>query len=167
MRAMFRSLGVFNYRVWFVGALVSNIGFWMQRAAQDWIVLTELTNYDAAALGLTLALQTAPQVLMLPISGLIADRFDRRKILLATNSTMAILAACLGVLVLVGVVELWHVYAFALLGGITSAIDNPAKHGFVSELVAENRLGNAVALNAASFNTARTIGPAAAAGLVL
>lgn len=164
---MFRSLGLVNYRLWFLGALVSNIGFWMQRAAQDWIVLTELTDYDAAALGLTLALQTAPQVLMLPISGLVADRFDRRRILLATNSTMAVLAAGLGSVVLLGVVELWHVYAFALAGGITSAIDNPAKHGFVSELVAENRLGNAVALNAASFNTARTIGPAAAAGLVL
>ncbi len=164
---MFRSLGLVNYRLWFAGALVSNIGFWMQRAAQDWIVLTELTDYDAAALGFTIALQTIPQVFLLPWSGLIADRFDRRKVLLTTNSIMAVLATALGVLVITGVVELWHVYAFALAGGITAAVDNPAKHSFVSELVSENRLGNAVALNSASFNAARTIGPAVAAALVL
>src|SRR5690554_4614112 len=164
---MFRSLSLVNYRLWFAGALVSNIGFWMQRAAQDWIVLTELTDYDAPALGFTIALQTIPPVFLLPWSGLIADRFDRRRILLVTNSTMAALAVALGILAATGVVELWHVYALALAGGITSAFDNPAKHGFVSELVTEKSLGNAVALNSASFNIARTIGPAVAAALVL
>ncbi|MCU1442957.1 MAG: transporter, partial [Cryobacterium sp.] len=164
---MFRSLRLVNYRLWFFGALVSNTGFWMQRAAQDWIVLTELTSYDAAALGLTIALQTVPRVALLPWSGLISDRLDRRTVLLTTNTTMGFLALGLGIFVVSGVVELWHVYAFALAGGIITSIDDPAKHGFVSELVAEAGLGNAVALNAASFNSARTIGPAVAAGLVL
>src|SRR6187431_2804649 len=134
LRTTFRSLSGFNYRLWFAGALVSNIGTWMQRTAQDWIVLTMLTKNDAVAVGVTMALQLGPQLLLVPWSGLIADRFDRRKLLIATQSTMAVLGLALGALVLSGAAELWHVYAFALALGIASAIDAPARQAFVSEL---------------------------------
>jgi len=159
---MFRSLSGFNYRIWFAGALVSNVGTWMQRTAQDWIVLTELTDNDAVAVGITMALQLGPQLLLVPVSGWVADRFDRRKLLIATQVTMAVLGAALGIMVVAGVAELWHVYAFALALGITSALDAPARQAFVSELVSEKNLPNAVALNSASFNAARLIGPAVA-----
>lgn len=166
MRTMFRSLGIFNYRLWFVGALVSNVGTWMQRTAQDWIVLTELTDNDAAALGITLALQLGPQLLLLPWSGLIADRFDRRRILMTTQAVMGMLGLALGVIVLLGVAELWHLYAFALALGVTSAIDAPARQAFVSELVSTDFLPNAVALNSLSFHGARLVGPAVAGLLI-
>jgi MFS family permease len=165
--AMFRSLSGVNYRLWFAGALVSNIGTWMQRTAQDWIVLTVLTRNDAVAVGITMALQLGPQLLLVPWSGLIADRFDRRKLLMLTQALMAGLGAGLGVLVLLGVAELWHVYAFALALGVVSAIDAPARQAFVSELVSERDLPNAVALNSASFNAARLVGPAAAGVLTV
>ena len=159
---MFRSLAGINYRLWFAGALVSNIGTWMQRTAQDWIVLTELTDHDAVAVGITMSLQLGPQLLLVPWSGLIADRFDKRRLLIATNVTMALLGLGLGLMTVLGVTELWHVYLFALALGITSAIDAPARQAFVSELVSEQNLPNAVSLNSASFNGARLIGPAAA-----
>jgi len=162
MSSTFRSLAGINYRLWFAGALVSNIGTWMQRTAQDWIVLTELTDNDAAAVGFTMALQLGPQLLLVPFSGLIADRFDKRRLLLATNLVMGILAVGLGALTLSGAAELWHVYLFALALGITSAIDAPARQAFVSELVSEKNLPNAVSLNSASFNGARLVGPAVA-----
>jgi MFS family permease len=167
VKLVFRSLQVVNYRMWFAGALVSNIGFWMQRTAQDWIVLTELTDHDAAAVGLTMGLQMLPLVLLVPVSGLIADRVNRRNLLFFTNITMALLAIGLGTIVVTGVVQLWHVYAFAFAGGCVAAIENPAKQSFVSELVSEEHLSNAVSLNQASFQTARVIGPSIAAGLVL
>lgn len=163
---MFRSFGIFNYRLWFVGALVSNIGTWMQRTAQDWIVLTELTDNDAAALGVTLALQMGPQLVLLPWSGLIADRFDRRRILMVTQAIMGLLGLALGIVVLLGVAQLWHLYAFALALGVVAAIDAPARQAFVSELVAEKYLPNAVALNSLSFHSARLAGPAAAGVLI-
>jgi MFS family permease len=162
LRKVFRSLRGINYRLWFAGALVSNIGTWMQRTAQDWIVLTELTNHDAVAVGITMALQLGPQLLFVPLSGLIADRFNRRRLLIATNVTMGLLGAGLGVMTLLGTAELWHVYAFALALGITSALDAPARQAFVSELVSERNLPNAVSLNSASFHGARLIGPAVA-----
>ena len=162
MSAMFRSLSGVNYRLWFAGALVSNIGTWMQRTAQDWIVLTMLTDNDAVAVGITMALQLGPQLLLVPWSGLIADRFDRRRLLMATQSAMAALGVALGVMVLFGVAELWHVYVFAFALGVVSAIDAPARQAFVSELVSERDLPNAVSLNSASFNAARLVGPAAA-----
>ncbi|MCU1404841.1 MAG: transporter [Glaciihabitans sp.] len=163
---MFRSLSITNYRFWFFGALVSNVGTWMQRTAQDWIVLTELTDHDAVAVGITMALQFGPQLLLLPVSGLIADRFDRRKILMVTQSVMGALSLGLGLIMLLGVAELWQVYGFALALGIVSAIDAPARQSFVSELVTERSIPNAVALNSASFNGARLIGPAVAGVLI-
>ncbi len=153
-----------NYRTWFFGAFISNIGFWMQRTAQDWIVLTQLTDHDAAAVGLTMAFQMVPIVLLLPVSGYISDRFDRRTVLTFTNSAMGLLAIALGTLVITDTVQLWHIYVGAGVAGIIAAIENPSKQGFVSELVGSDRISNAVSLNSASFNLARTAGPSIAAG---
>ncbi len=162
----FRSLGIFNYRVLFFGAFISNIGTWMQRTAQDWIVLTKLTNHDAAAVGVTLALQFGPQLLLMPISGLIADRVNRRKLLVCTQLGMGILGLGLGLIVLANVATLWELYAFAFALGVVAAIDAPVRQTFVSELVSEKHIPNAVALNSASFNGARMIGPAVAGVLI-
>ena len=162
MSSAFRSLGVFNYRVWFAGATVSNIGTWMQRTAQDWIVLTMLTKNDATAVGVTMALQFGPQLLLTPITGLAADRVDRRKLLMATQGAMGALGLALGLLTVTGAVQLWMVYVFAFLLGCVTAFDAPVRQTFVSSLVPQSLLSNAVGLNATSFNTARLIGPAVA-----
>jgi MFS family permease len=159
---MFRSLGGVNYRIWSAGALVSNIGTWMQRTAQDWIVLTELTDHNATAVGIVMALQFGPQLLLMPWSGLIADRFDRRRLLILTQTLMGALALGLGLITVTGLVQLWHVYLFAFALGVVAALDAPARQTFVAELVSDDNLSNAVALNSASFNGARLIGPAAA-----
>jgi MFS family permease len=159
---MFRSLAGVNYRIWAAGALVSNVGTWMQRTAQDWIVLTQLTDNNAAAVGLVMALQFGPQLILLPVTGWAADRLDRRKLLMATQGAMGLLGLGLGLLTVTGVVQLWHVYVFALLLGAVAAFDAPARQTFVSELVAGPNLSNAVALNSASFNAARLLGPAVA-----
>ena len=162
----FRSLAGRNYRLWAGGALVSNIGTWMQRTAQDWIVLAELTDHNASAVGIVLALQFGPSLLLLPFTGLAADRLDRRKLLIATQTAQGILALVLGLLTLTGTVQLWHVYVFAFLLGCVTAFDAPARQTFVSELVSEDLLSNAVALNSTSFNLARMIGPALAGVLI-
>ncbi|MDQ0029505.1 MFS transporter [Arthrobacter bambusae] len=163
----FKSLGVLNYRIWFIGALISNIGTWMQRTAQDWLVFAHLSNHDAGAMGVTLALQLGPQLFLAPWAGLLADRFNRRTLLVMTQSAMALLSAGLGLLVLSGAAQLWHVYVFALLLGVVSALDAPVRQTFVSELVKDDYLSNAVALNSASFNVARMIGPAVAGVLTV
>ncbi|WP_199176593.1 MFS transporter [Subtercola sp. Z020] len=163
---MFRSLSDYNYRVWFGGAIVSNVGTWMQRTAQDWIVLTILTDKDAVAVGVVMALQLGPQLLLVPWTGLVADRVDRRKLLMATQGAMGLLGLGLGLIVLAGGAQLWQVYIFALLLGIASAFDAPARQSFVSNLVSDKNLSNAVALNSASFNAARMIGPALAGVLI-
>lgn len=162
MTSMFRSLDGVNYRIWASGALVSNVGTWMQRTGQDWLVLTVLTHNNATAMGAVMALQFGPQLLLLPVTGWAADRMDRRKLLLMTQGSMGTLALGLGILTVTGVVQLWHVYAFALLLGIVAAFDAPARQTFVSDLVEGPNLSNAVALNSASFNVARMIGPATA-----
>ena len=159
---MFRSLSGFNYRVWAAGALVSNVGTWMQRTAQDWLVLTQLTDNDAVAVGIVMALQFGPQLILLPLTGLVADRFDQRRILMTTQALMGVLGLALGVLTITGAVELWHVYVFAALLGCVAAFDAPARQTFVSQLVGRSNLSNAVALNSASFSAARMIGPAVA-----
>lgn len=166
MKGMFRSLDNANYRRWASGAIVSNVGTWMQRTAQDWIVLAELTHSNATAVGVVMALQFGPQVLLLPLTGLAADTLDRRKLLMATQATMGLLALGLGVLTVTGVVRLWQVDLFAFLLGCASAFDGPARQTFVSDLVGERDLSNAVALNSTSFNAARTVGPAIAGVLI-
>lgn len=162
MSRTFSSLGFYNYRMWFIGALIANIGTWMQRIAQDWLVLTELTDNSGFAVGIVTALQFLPGVFLTPVAGVLTDRFNRRRILIATQTGLGILAAALGAMVLAGVAELWHVYIFALLLGVVSALDAPARQVFVSELVPANQLANAVGLNSASFNAARLVGPGVA-----
>ena len=162
----FRSLRNPNYRLWATGSLVSNIGGWMQRTAQDWLVLTELTPHNATAVGTVMALQFGPQLLLLPFTGFVADRYDRRRIMIVTQCLMALLAFGLGALTLAGAARLWHVYVFALALGCVTAFDVPARQSFVSELVGDRDLPNAVALNSVSFNAARLVGPATA-GLMI
>lgn len=159
---MFRSLAVFNYRTWFVGALISNVGAWMQGTALSWIVLTQLSDNDATEVGINLALQFGPQLLLVPLSGLVADRFPKRRVLLVTQSTLGLLALTLGIVTTTGVVTLWMVHIFALTFGVAQAFDTPARQAFVSEMVGRAHVSNAVALNSASFHGARLIGPAVA-----
>jgi MFS family permease len=166
VKGTFRSLKSFNYRVWAAGALVSNVGTWMQRVAQDWLVLTQLSHRNATAVGVVIALQFGPQVLFLPLTGFAADHFDRRKLLIATQSAMGALALGLGILTVAGLIQLWQVYVFAFLLGCVTAFDAPARQTFVSDLVGETDLSNAVALNSTSFNAARMIGPSIAGLLI-
>ncbi|MBV9510902.1 MAG: MFS transporter [Caulobacteraceae bacterium] len=165
-RALFQALGNHNYRLWAAGALVSNIGTWMQRTAQDWLVLTGLTHHSASAVGLVMALQFGPQLLLLPWTGSAADRFNQRRLLMATQGTMGVLGLGLGVLTVTGAVQLWHVYLFAFLSGCAAAFDAPVRQTFVAELVGDEDLPNAVALNSALINAAQMVGPAVA-GLMI
>ncbi|WP_267422132.1 MULTISPECIES: MFS transporter [unclassified Curtobacterium] len=166
MTAMFRSLSGRNYRIWFAGALVSNVGTWMQRTAQDWIVLTQLTHNDAIAVGTTMALQFGPQLLLLPWTGLVADRFDRRRTLMVTQALMGLLGLGLGIMVVTETATLLWLYGFALALGIVAAFDTPVRQAFVSDVVTGEQVSNAVALNSASFNAARLIGPAVAGVMI-
>jgi putative transmembrane efflux protein len=166
MGRTFASLTHRNYRIWFFASLVGNIGTWMQFIAQDWIVLAELTKDNAFVVGLVSALQLTPMMLFLPFTGLLADRFDKRKILVMTQGALGLFAAGLGILVLMGEVEVWHVAAFAFASGTAASIDNPSRSVFVSELVPAEDLPNAVGLNSTSFNLGRLIGPGAAGMLI-
>ena len=163
---VFRSLRTFNYRVWATGAFVSNVGTWVQRTAQDWLVFTELTHHNASAMGLVMALQFGPQLLFLPWTGFTADHFNQRKLLITTQATMGVLALMLGVLTVSGFVRLWQVYIFAFVFGSAAAFDAPVRQTFVAELVGDEDLHNAVALNSTSFNAGRMIGPAVS-GLII
>jgi MFS family permease len=166
MSATFRALRNPNYRLWAGGALVSNIGTWMQRVAQDWLVLTVLTDHSGTAVGITTALQFLPMLLLGPYAGVLADRHRKRVILLWTQSAMGLCGLAVGLLVVTGAAQLWQVYAAALCLGLASAIDGPARQSFVSELVGQDHIANAVSLNSASFNTARLTGPAIAGVLI-
>lgn len=166
MSHTFASLSIPNFRLWFAGALVSNVGTWMQRVAQDWLVLTVLTQESGVAVGITTALQFAPFLFLSPWAGVLADRVDHRTLLIWTQVGQGLLGLGLGLLVVLGEVELWHVYGFALGLGVVSAIDGPARQTFVSDLVPTASLPNAVALNSASFNAARLIGPGVAGLLI-
>jgi MFS family permease len=164
MSRTFEALQVRNYRLFATGGLISNVGTWMQRVAQDWLVLV-LTG-SAGALGVTTGLQFLPTVLLSPIAGVIADRFSKRRILVVTQVAMGATAALLGLLAVTGVVEAWHVYVLAFVFGTGSAFDVPARQSFVNEMVDRDHLPNAVALNSASFNLARMVGPAVAGVLI-
>lgn len=167
MSGMFRSFANVNYRIWFAGALVSNIGGWMQSTAQDWVVLTELTNNDAAAMGATMALQFGPPLVLVSLTGWVADRFDRRRILLVTQGLLLLLAIAVGVLLLTDVMTLPMMFCFAAGFGVVNAFDAPARQAFVSDMVSTGDTSNAVALNSASFNMARMIGPAVGGLLIV
>jgi MFS family permease len=166
MSPTFASLSIYNYRVFAAGALISNTGTWMGRVAQDWLVLTQLTDHSSVALGIVTGLQFAPLALLAPVSGMIADRFPKRRILFATQSALALTSLLTGVLVVTGAVQLWQIYLLAFIQGVAAALDNPARQTFVSEMVPHESLSNAVGLNSASFNAARLIGPGVA-GLVI
>jgi len=162
----FHSLRFFNYRLWFIGALVANVGTWMQRVAQSWLVLTVLTDNDGSAVGVVIGLQFLPVLLFSPLAGVLADRLPLRKLLATTQAVLGLLAAALGAIVLADVAQLWHVYVFAFLLGTVAAFDGPARQTFVGEMVPQDSLPNAVALNSTSFNIARLIGPAVAGFLI-
>ncbi|WP_024332684.1 MFS transporter [Gordonia hirsuta] len=162
---MFAALAVPNFRKYVSGALVSNIGTWIQRVAQDWLVL-QLSGGSAMAVGVTTALQFLPALVLGPIGGLLADRFDKRRLLMFTQSWMALSALALGALAVTGIARTWHVYVFAFVFGIGTALDAPARQAFVSEVVGPRYLTNAIGLNSSSFNAARLIGPGVA-GLIM
>ena len=166
MSPTWASLKVRNYRIYATGSLVSNVGTWMGRVGQDWLVLTQLTNHSASALGTVTGLQFLPFILLAPFTGMVADRFSKRHVLFATQSFLGVSALVLAALTLTGHVQLWHVYVIAFLQGVATALDNPARQSFVSEMVPKDRLSNAVALNSASFNLGRLVGPGVA-GLVI
>lgn len=166
MSPTFTSFSERNYRIFYAGSFVSNVGTWMGRVAQDWLVLTELTDHSSQALGIVTGLQFLPFLVLAPWAGAIADRFHRRRILLVTQSLLLLTSLVLAALVLLDVATLWQVYAIALAQGVVTAIDNPARQSFVSEMVPREKLANAVALNSASFNAGRLIGPGVA-GLMI
>ncbi len=166
MKQTFQSLTVRNYRIWFVGILISNVGLWMARIAQNWIVLTMLTPNSGLAVGITIGLQFGPQLVLAPLAGFLADRYSKRAILLCTQLGLGLTAFAQSILVLTGVVQLWHVFVLAALIGVIAAVDAPSRNVFVSELVTHENLTNAVSLNSVSFNSARLIGPAFAGILI-
>ncbi len=161
MSPTFRSLRVRNYRLFATGQAVSLSGTWGQRVAQDWLVLN-LTNSSATALGVVTALQFLPVLVLSLYGGVLADRYDKRRLLVGAQAAMGVLALVLGVLDLTGLVQLWHVYALALGLGIATAVDTPTRQAFVSEMVGHDDLPNAVSLNSATFNASRIVGPALA-----
>jgi MFS family permease len=157
----FRSLQVHNYRLFAIGQLVKLVGVWMMFTAQDWLVL-DLSGNSPAALGMVTALQFLPVLLLTLWGGRLADRYDKRKLLIWANAVFAVTAIVFALLVAAGVVVLWHVFLFATLLGIANAIETPVRQSFVSELVELRLLPNALSLSAATFNCARIAGPALA-----
>src|SRR5262245_1089187 len=155
----FRSLRVRNYRLFASGQAVSLIGTWMQMIAQDWLTL-ELTDNSPTALGYVTALQFVPMLLLALYGGKLADHFDKRYLLMAANAVFALLSVGLGALVVSGSAHIWHVYVFALCLGLVASVETPTRQAFASELVGTSLLPNALSLSAATFNTARIIGPA-------
>jgi MFS family permease len=164
IRSTFRSLRNRNYRLFAAGQVVSNTGTWMQRIAQDWLVLT--LTHSGTALGVVTALQFLPILLFSVWGGVLADRFPKRTMLMITQSSMGVLSVILGVLTVSGHITEWQIYAFALLLGVVTAADTPARQSFVAEMVGAEDLQNAVSLNAANFNLGRVVGPAVAGLLI-
>ncbi len=165
MSRLFSALGTRNYRVFFLGGLVSNTGTWVQRVGQDWLVL-QLTDGSGTALGVTTALQFLPMPLFGLWAGTLADRYPKRRVIAASSTAMGLVALVLGLLVVTGTVQVWHVFVLAFLLGTGAAIENPTRQAFVVEMVGRRDLTNAVGLNSASFNVARVVGPASAGLLI-
>ncbi|MGW1912766.1 MFS transporter [Streptomyces sp. NPDC002076] len=162
--SMFSSLRIRNYRLFFIGQVVSNTGTWMQRIAQDWLVLS-LTG-SSAAVGITTALQFLPMLLFGLYGGVLVDRLPKRPTLLVTQTAMAVTGLALAFLTLSGHVQVWHVYVAAFAVGLATVLDNPARQSFVSEMVGPEQLQNAVSLNSANFQSARLVGPAVAGVMI-
>ena len=154
-----------NFRILFPANALSNIGTWAQRVAQDWLVL-ELTDNNGAALGLVTAVQFAPVLFFSLHGGALADRVNKRKLLIATNVVAMIACYGIGILVMIEQIELWHVFVGAALLGISSAIDAPIRQAFTSEIVGHSDVANAVSLNSANFNAGRLVGPAMSGFLI-
>ncbi|WP_285751443.1 MFS transporter [Lentzea sp. NBRC 105346] len=162
---MFGSLRIRNYRFYASGQIISLMGVWMQRIAQDWLVL-ELSNGSPVALGIAASLQFLPAMGLSLWGGLLADRMDKRKLLLGLETALGLCALVLGLLDVTGVVVLWQVYVLCFLLGVFAALETPARQSFVVEMVGKSQLTNAVALNSMMFNLARMVGPAVA-GLMI
>jgi MFS family permease len=162
---IFSSLRVPNYRLYFTGQVISLSGTWMQRVAQSWLVL-ELTG-SGTALGVVSALQFLPLLLLGPLGGVLADRYDKRRVLFATQAAPAVLAAILGLLITTHVVTVWMVYVLAVALGFVQVVDNPTRQTFIHEMVGPDELTNAVSLNAVVVNVARVIGPGLAGALIV
>ncbi|WP_328618581.1 MFS transporter [Amycolatopsis sp. NBC_00355] len=158
---MFASLRVRNYRLFFTGQVISNIGTWMQRIAQDWLVFT-LSGNNPIALGVAVALQFTPTLFLSLWAGVLADRVDKRRLLTWIQAAACSQAVVLGVLDLTGLVALWQVYVLCFTLGITAALEVPTRQSFVAEMVGRDQIANAVALNSSIFNMARIVGPAIA-----
>ena len=163
-KTTFASLAIPNYRRYISGQAVSLVGTWMQMAAQAWLVLT-LTG-SATTLGVVIALQTLPVLLLGPYGGVIADRVDKRRLMVILQAAMGVQALVLGVLTVTGAVELWEIGVLALLLGLNNAFENPARQSFMLEMIGPENLRNAVSLNSVLVNVARTIGPAVAGILI-
>ena len=162
MSATFASMRYVNYRYWFVASLIASTGAWLQRVAQDWYVLTVLTDHDSGQVGIVTALQFLPIILFSASAGVLADRIPGRRLLQCTQAGVGLVSLVMGVVVLTGTGELWHQYILAFVSGTISAVDTPARQAFVGELVPPDKMANAVALNATAFHAARLIGPASA-----
>ena len=164
-RLTFAALGaVPNYRRYYGGQAISLIGTWMQMTAQSWLVLT--LTHSSAALGVIIALQTLPVLLLGPYGGVIADRVDKRRVMVALQSAMGVQALVLGLLTVTGVVRVWEIGLLAALLGLNNAFENPARQSFMLEMVGPDHLRNAVSLNSVLVNVARTVGPAIAGLLI-
>jgi MFS family permease len=163
-RVTFAALSVPNYRRYYGGQAVSLIGTWMQMTAQSWLVLT--LTHSSTALGVVVALQTLPVLLLGPYGGVIADRVDKRRMMIALQSAMGVQALILGLLTVTGVVTVWEIGILAALLGLNNAFENPARQSFMMELVGPEHLRNAVSLNSVLVNVARSIGPAVAGILI-
>ncbi len=162
---MFRSLRNHNYRLFAAGGVISNTGTWMQRTAQDWLVL-DLTGGSGSALGVTVALQFLPVLLFGLWGGMLADRYPKRRVLVVAQAMLGLLAFTMGVLVVTGTVQVWHVYVMAFVLGLVACVEVPTRQSFVVEMVGRRDLPNAIALNSSSFNLARIVGPAVAGVLM-
>jgi MFS family permease len=163
-RRTFSSLKVHNYRLYFTGQSVSLVGTWMQTTAQAWLVLS--LTHSATDLGLVVAIQTLPVLLLAPYGGVIADRVDKRRLMVVLQSCMGLQALALGLLILLGTVRLWEVCALAVVLGLNNTFENPSRQAFVREMVGRDNLRNAVTLNSVTNNAARAIGPAIAGILI-
>lgn len=157
-RRVFAALEIRNYRIYFAGQIVSLSGLWMQRVAQSWLVL-DLTE-SGLAVGAVTAFQFVPHLVLGPVGGVLADRLDKRTLLMVSRSISGLVSAALGALVLTGAVRLWMVYALALVGGLIASLASPSRQAFVMEMVGRDRLTNAIGLNSMLINAARVVGPA-------
>lgn len=159
MSRTFTSFKYHNYRLWWMSNIFASTATWMQRVAQDWVVLMVLTDQSGFAVGVVTALQFLPQLLLSIPAGMVADRFNRRRIIQICQCIVALSGLLTGILLLTGVAALWHIYIIALITGVADCLTSPARQAFVSELVTKEDLPNAVGLNSTAFNSARLIGP--------